>query len=143
MLVYNHTAWYTSTPTTEYTMPPVEEMDLIHKAVLFEYTGSNTAYNEPRLSNPVEISCRWRERRTQTVTVEGQAVGLDATVVVNRIIPVGSLMWKGRLSAWDDTLQDELMRVETVSGGDELRGVFTRRTVGLTRYKADLPGVGN
>lgn len=121
-------------------MPAIEETDLIHFAVLWVPTG-RTENNEPTVADPVEIQCRWVNKRTSTVRPDGTTIGLDATVVVDREIPADSLMWKGRLREWDDALKGSIMRVEWYAESDDLRGVFTGRKVGLTRYKADLPGV--
>lgn len=119
-------------------MPPVEDMDLPHPAVLWERGGTDD-FGNPTLSDPVQIDTFWTMKRTQTVDAKGEPIALDATVVTDRVVGIGAKMWKGELADFDDEGADEVMQVMWVSENTDLKDRWNHYTVGLTRFGDDLP----
>lgn len=83
-------------------MPDIEDCDREQDAVLWEASGFGQ-YGRPTVKEPVELlayrgeGVRWVEDRSQTTDAFGNAVTVDATVVVGRDIPVGSNLYLGTL----------------------------------------------
>lgn len=125
-------------------MPPLESMDRHQKAVLWVATGNTNRYGQEFVSDPVEITVRWVNRRSVGRDPQGNRVSLDASVVAARVIPLGSRMWEGELadflgtgSAGDDT---DVMYVRTSDVAKSLKGMHTRYEYGLSRNKDDTAG---
>lgn len=126
-------------------MPKLSERNLYQKAVLWAATPNVDDYGEAVVSEPVEISCRWIDRRSETVDDTGSPLSLDATVIVDREIPQGSKLWKGTLESWqtgtgsagNDT---RVMYVRTYRETPGIKNRYLVRKVGLSRSK-DTPEV--
>lgn len=126
-------------------MPAPEAACRLQTAVLWSKIGDDD-YGEPLRDDPEEINVRWVQRRTASLDANGNTISLDATVVVNQEIVVGSLLWLGALSSWtgtgsagDDT---ELMIVATYNETPDLKNREIRRMVGLRRFRDSLPDAG-
>lgn len=122
-------------------MPPPEEAYLLQKAVLWKAIGTDD-YGQVLVDDPVEIDVRWITNRREAIDPKGNTVVLDATAVVNCVIPVGSQMALGRISRWPGTDRNvddnELMQVMTYREVPDLKNRTFRRTVGLMRFR-NLP----
>lgn len=119
-------------------MPPIEDSDLIHKAVYWPFTGPDD-YGNNTVGEPVEIDCRWNAKRGQTTDPKGNVIAYDADLVTDREVLVGSNMWRGELADWDDTTKDDLMLVVTNEDTDDMKGRFTRYGCKLRRFRDNLP----
>lgn len=124
-------------------MPSIERRERFQKAVLWEKTDGFDDYGRPRVSSPVQIHVRWKYVRKQSVNKEGVPIAVDATVVVDRYIPEGSILWLGELIDWVGTgsndNENQLMEVLTFHNTPDIRNRHTRRTVDLAFYKSVLP----
>ena len=116
----------------------LEERDLPHAALLWA-RASDLPNGEPVHAAPVAVRCRWNDAPKLVLDKQGNTVALDATVVVRRDVPIGSLMRRGLLSAWlgsgsaaDDNL---LYEVKLFNETSDVKGRFKLRTVGLMRFK--------
>ena len=123
-------------------MPPLERQNLHDRAILWTKTGDDYQ-GEPIISDPVEIACRWEDRKSQSMNAENTLIGLDATVHVRQDVAVDSLMMKGTLSditgtGFDDP-NPEIMQVKTVQKMTDLKGRVTKRQLGLQRFRGKLP----
>jgi hypothetical protein len=128
-------------------MPALESDNLWQYAVLWVPTGTDR-YGRRTVDreNPREVRCRWEYGRKGTLNPQGETVALDATVVVDSLVPVGSQLWPGRLIEWqglngglgDDPLDEPLYEVLTSSAIPDIKGRNTRRTLGLVRSKDTL-----
>lgn len=123
-------------------MPPLEVDDLCQDATLWERTGYDD-YGHPLLAAPVDIRVRWEYKRTETVSRTGSPVAIEAVVVVNRDVPVDSVMWLGTHAQWlgvgSAGSDSELMMVESYEEIPDEKARVIRRTLGLIRYKDELP----
>jgi hypothetical protein len=131
-------------------MPDISVAMLEQNAVVWPIAGYDD-YGSIVVSNPIQIPCRWDDVLRQVLSPQGETVTTDATVIVDREIPVGSLMWQGRLKDWSDALGNNPLRVSIVdmvkslrevksyNASPDIKGRFYTRTVGLIRYKGKLP----
>jgi len=90
----------------------------------------------------VELDVRWEEGRKETLDPKGNVIAIDATVVVDRDIVVGSIMWEGALADVASPPVD-LYQVVTRSKVPNVKGRKFRRTVGLMRYSDSLPTIAS
>jgi hypothetical protein len=123
-------------------MPAPERRGRYQKAVLWEKTGRDR-YNEPTTAAPVEISVRWENRASQQLDPQGNTIRVDATVIVNQDIAIGSVMWEGELLDFIGTGSDgtdtQTMEVVTNNVIPDLKNRARLRTVGLVFYRDTLP----
>lgn len=123
-------------------MPAPEESGRTVDAVLWT-AGAPDRYGQPTVNDPIDICVRWNTKRRQAYDANGNLIALDATVVVDIQIPIGSLMWKGCLDDWmtpgTGTSAEEVMEVVTYGETDDIRGRESRRTVGLRKYRGSIP----
>ena len=131
-------------------MPPLESTDLWQTAVLWSKVDYDE-YGQPSLGDPVNISVRWVYEQSVVQDRQGNNISLDATVLVAQDIPLGSKMWLGNVTDWQQqtgttspivTGDNQIMEVKTISKVKDIKGRFIRRTVGLMRYNvaSDSPG---
>lgn len=122
-------------------MPPLEKMDRHQTAVLWPSIGFDE-YGQPDVGDPIQIIVRWNTRRMETVDAKGNTIALDALVIVDRQIAIGSDMWLGALADWYGTgsagNDDEVMQVKTYEETLDIKGRSARHIVGLM-YKGDQP----
>lgn len=124
-------------------MPAFETMDRYQVAVLWPKTGTNRN-GQPIVSpTPVQIRVRWDDQQAERLDPQGNTIRIDATVVVDREIEVGSIMYKGSISDFAGTGSDEepagLMLVKSYDETPDIKKRFKRRVVTLMRYTDSLP----
>lgn len=118
---------------------PLETSELNQKALLWVANGTNDQ-GEPKVDAKVEINVRWEEGRAQGVDDSGTPIAIDATVVVDRVIVVKSIMWLG--SEEDLTTNpptSDLMQVLGNGKVPDIKGRNFRRTVTLKKFSDTLP----
>ncbi len=125
-------------------MPPPELSGRLQDAVLWESQGRQGHYGEHKVRPPVQILVRWQDGRSEAVDPDGNKIGLDATVVAPDCeIPIGSIMWKGCLADWYGTgsgaSELDMMEVRTRSTAPDIKNRFSFRTLGLARFRGELP----
>lgn len=134
-------------------MPVPELSDLCQLAVLWPRTGTDR-YGQPAIGDPIELRVRWKNVQAQVLDAEGNTITIDATVIVDRKISIGSLMYNGSMldqselgtgtgtstSVPDDYAPPaDVMMVKTYSETSDLKARFVKRSVGLMRLKDTLP----
>lgn len=123
-------------------MPELETMDRNQKAVLWLKTGVDS-YSQPLVAEtPIELDVRWNHRGSVMTGPTGEPVAVNAVVIVDRDIPLGSSMWLGTLadlSGTGSTPEEDVMEVVAQSKTYSLCGKYIRRTVGLVRASDTLP----
>ena len=133
-------------------MPPIETAWRYQKAVLWPaLTRRGRALTDKNgvvrvdLSAPVELSVRWEWGYREILDANGNTVAVNATVVVDRDVVVGSRMWQGELEDWVGTGSggdaEEVLMVAVVDKAEDIKGIHTRRELGLVRYRGG-PGPG-
>jgi hypothetical protein len=124
-------------------MPAVELASRRQKAVYWACTGHD-GYGEPVLAAPIELDVRWVARQTEMVSADGNVVGLDATAVVDRDIPIDSILWLGTLATFYGVgsagSPSGLMVVKAFNSALDIKARVSKRSVGMMRYKDRLPG---
>lgn len=123
-------------------MPPPEIFERHQYAVLWE-VASYDDYGRQRVYEPVELRVRWNTTRRQGTRPDGTPVNLTALVVVNATVPIGSLLWLGRLSEWYGTgsagNDSELVEVVGFRNTPDLKNRYRRRELDCTRWQDELP----
>lgn len=116
-----------------------EVADRKQKAVLWAATGHDN-FGRVTIAAKTEIRVRWVEKQQEGLNDKGEKIAIDATVVVNREIAVGSIMWKGAL---DDVADPPvgLKQVIAYNETPDIKNRKVRRTVLLMRYSDQLPAV--
>ena len=125
-------------------MPSLEQMDRNQKALLWAKSG-NDSYGEMMRSAPVEIDVRWVWKRRQVVDADGNALAVDATIITDRVIKEGSLMWLGTqadfLGSGSDDPELELVQVLTMGRTEDILGKpgNVRYEVAAAYYRSTQP----
>jgi hypothetical protein len=121
-------------------MPAFETMDRHQTAVL--WTTSRGDYSGPVRDAGVELKVRWVWGQRFLRKPSGEDVQVDATVVVDRDVKEGSLMYLGTLPYWAGTGSADdpvLMEVVVVNEASDLKNRFVRRTLGLSYFGGTAP----
>lgn len=123
-------------------MPDPETDDRYQAAVLWAKTGVDR-HGEVTVAEPEQLLVRWQTGQAEALAPDGTPIALDAKVVLDRRVGIGSLLLLGELDDWygtgsvgDDV---ELMQVATYSEVPDLKNRVARRTVGLVKYRGALP----
>jgi Bacterial Ig-like domain (group 3) len=125
-------------------MPPLETSDRFQDAVLWP-VSSYDQYGQALISpTACPLKVRWIEKQSEMLDPKGNTIAIDATVVVDRKIEVGGLMWKGCINDLEivGTAAPSpagLMEVKAYNETCDVRGREIRRTVGLMRYRDKFP----
>jgi hypothetical protein len=120
-------------------MPTPETDYLFQKAVLWSATaGEIDDDNDQMVAAADEIDVRWENVDKQSIDPQGNVVAISASVVADQEIPIGSIMWLGKLKDIADPPVD-LMEVITSKSIPDIKGRETRRTYGLARFSNTLP----
>lgn len=124
-------------------MPPLETMDMYDRAVLMEFVRQDDD-GQIIAREAEEIDCRWEDGQSEAIDPQGNVIRIDATVVVDRFVPVDSILWKGEAVDWYGTgsgggSDPELMRVVRSPHVPDLKGRHVRRALLLQRYRGTKP----
>lgn len=129
-------------------MPPLEATDRLQTATVWEATGNTDQEGRPTVSAALELSpgsldggVRWVDKFSQAQDASGNTVGTDVTVVTNRNIPIGSIMWLGESADFVEANADDLYEVVAINDMPDIKGRFTRRVRMLKRFRSTLPTV--
>lgn len=113
-------------------MPAPEQSHRNQWAVLWPAVGVDN-YGQPVVGDPVEVRVQWSTARREVVQANGSTVALDGTAIVDRVVPVGSHMWLGRLDDFPPDGDTELMETKSFDSTPDIKGRFSFKTVGLMR----------
>lgn len=123
-------------------MPPFETMDRYQSAVYWAASSAGPT-GEPTLADPVELEVRWRWGSQQATAADGTPTRIDASVVLDQQVSLGSLMVQGSLADFLGTgsgvLPVEYMEVVTYKEVPDIKGVNTRYRCGLRYYRGSRP----
>jgi hypothetical protein len=114
-------------------MPPIETAFRCQQAQCWAATGFDDQ-GERTVAAPVTLAVRWVAGQAEAIDPLGNTVNLDATVVVDRDIPIGSIL---QLVGGDGALHEAVASRTT----PDLKARNVRRTVGLRRFRDTLPTV--
>ena len=129
-------------------MPTLEEMDRHQDALYWPTTGTDQ-YGQPShdfsAGAVVCLKVRWVGKRGLSSDAQGNPITIDATVVSNRALTVGSLMWLGKLTdtpGTSETPESDLMIIVGHNTTTDVKNRFTRRETLLQRFKNTLDSGG-
>lgn len=123
-------------------MPPLETYDLHQDAIYWEKLGDNR-FGEPRLDSPVDLKVRWINARADLMGPEGNNISVDATVITNQDVVIGSIMRQGTIDDYTGTGTaldvDEVYTVAAFAKIPSLNNKYYYRSVGLVKYGSRIP----
>ena len=113
------------------------------KAVLYASSAAPlTSIGQKKVDAAVELDVRWEEGQSDALDANGEKIRVDALVVVDRDITIGSLMWLGAKDDLPSPVTD-LKEVVAFAKIPNEKGTTFRRTVGLIRYSNSLPPIAS
>ena len=118
-------------------MPSPEESDRRQKAVLWAAEGHDNSGN-PKVNAAIEIDVRWQTKKSEAIDANGNPVASNATVAVDRVIAIESIMWLGALGAVASPPVN-LMKVIDYAEVPDVKARKFRRVVLLAKYSNELP----
>lgn len=127
-------------------MPSLEVSSLKQKAVLWSYAGTDRN-GEPKVNVPIELSVRWEKGLSREITPNINPVAVVATVWVDRVVELGSMMRKGPMSditgTGDDVVNppDAICEVVDYMETPDIKGRKYERVILLRSYADHLPAV--
>lgn len=123
-------------------MPAIETDGRHQKAVYWKANGVDR-YGNAKVDKGIELDVRLVKGRRRAFNAQGQPVAIDATVVLDRDVPTGSLFWVGTLLDLPDELSDltDLLQVASIRETPDVKGREVRREAMLVKFKDSLPTV--
>lgn len=116
-------------------MPVMETAWRYQKAMLRAAEGFDN-YGNPRVANtPVELDVRWEQTDREVTDPQGNNVGVDIMAVVDREVPVGSVLWFGS----DVKPTADLRYVVSYQETPDVKGRHYRRVLYLARVSDQRP----
>lgn len=119
-------------------MPAPELWGRFQKAVLWVRMGYDRNGQPVVSAHPIEINVRWDDTYRQVASPKGTPTVIEAVAVVDRDIPIGSLMWLGTLASLPGTGSSptqDVMEVHSFNGIPDLKNRVEYREVNLKRFK--------
>lgn len=114
------------------------------KALLWESTGNFDNYGNRFISAHEEISVRWENVRKELRSPSGQTIAIVAKVVVDRVIPMGSILWLGGETDLPGTAsvpESDLCQVVDFKETPDIYGEYYRRVAMVARFTDTLPTI--
>lgn len=106
-------------------MPPIEQLGMHQKAVLWAFDGTMNSYGQPNLGSAAEITVQWTAVRREVEDPQGNTVVISAEVKYTSRIATGSQLWLGALADLPGTgytANAEYMEVVGVEYTPDIRG---------------------
>ncbi len=123
---------------------PQLEADFRHRwALLWPATGVND-YGVTTVGNRDEIAVRWDESKSRGGDPNSEGTAFPTELIVARTIPVGSMLWLGKvtdLPGTSEVPERDLMRVTTYREVYDEKGRHRRRLITLARWSSAPPVV--
>ena len=128
-------------------MPPPETFHRHQRMLMWEKVRNNR-YGDPIVTDPIELMVRWEDGQKDMRKPDGTYVTVDATVVVDRAVPVGSNVWlapnklysalEQYLGSGSGNEDHDMMQVVIYDYTPDIKNRVTRRVLGVARFKEDL-----
>ncbi len=122
-------------------MPPIETACRYDKAVYWAKSGKDK-YARPTLAAAADLDVRWEHVQEETVDSQGNTIAVDAILVLDQSVVVGSIFWEGEIDDIPGTSQvpsSDLFQCIKFSRIPDIKGRHVRRLAYLRKYSDDLP----
>lgn len=119
-------------------MPALETDCRFQKAVLWAANGVDNN-GQVKVDAAVELDVRWETGKSATAASDlSGTIAFEEVAVVDRVIPVNSIMWLGSI---DDIADPPVNLRKVVEYGEipDIKGREVRRVVGLNKDSNELP----
>jgi len=123
-------------------MPALETIGRHQNAVLWAVSTSYSDSGRHKVSAAAAVTVRWESGTDEALDANGNTIAIDAKVVLNQSVAVGSIMWLGALADIASPPVD-LMEVVVAKSTPSLKNRHTRYTVLLKRYSNTLPEIAS
>ncbi len=120
-------------------MPPLETDGRLQKAVLWAANDTDR-YGELKVDAAIQIDIRWETGQKEAVDPQGNTIAFESTVIVDRVIPVGSILWLGEKNDLPNP-PTNLRHVVDYSEIPDVKGRNFRRVVSLMKHSNELPAL--
>ena len=121
-------------------MPSLAKRQLKQHAVYWA-KGTPDSYGQPTVSAGIAIKVRWELSSGETLNATDDRVATVGTVVVDRDINEGSILWEGELDDHVSGTSKNYYRVIAFSKIPNIKGKNPRRVVTLQRHGDSLPTI--
>ena len=124
-------------------MPAFEVRDLFQRAVLWPFLGQFDEHGQHMVSLEAvdEIPVRWNDVHKEALDRDGNSVAINAEVVVQQPVPIGSNLWLGRLIDLPRPgllPPSNVMVVISTTKTPDMKNRNQRQTLSLMRLKDQL-----
>lgn len=120
----------------------METSHLKQKATYLAANGTVDVYGKQKLSTAIEIEVRWEEKSENILEPDGTVTAVTDVVIVDRDIPVRSIMWLGSLLDFNNrATHTDLREVYKFDKTPDIKGRNFRRVCKLVRHSNQLPEV--
>ena len=119
-------------------MPVIEVMNLFRKAVLWTKSGVNDYGVATVEIDPIEINSRWETAPTESGASDNEVQSSQSSVIVDRDIEVGSVIWLGTLADLPAP-ESQLMQVMSFTKVPDIKCRKFHRSVMVKRFTDSLP----
>jgi hypothetical protein len=116
---------------------PLETDGLTQNAVLWRANGVDS-FGEHRVEAPVNIPVRWIKGKRENVDTSQTSEVVTDKVIVDRVIPLGSIMWLGKLEEFPYPLED-IRSVVDFRETPDIKNREMRRVVMLSNFHGSPP----
>jgi hypothetical protein len=120
-------------------MPSIETACRFQKAVLYVANGF-AADGEETVAAGVSIDVRVEIGKREALDATGNVIAVDMVLVVDRAIPIGSIVWIGNINNIASPPVD-LLEVKTYREVPDVKGRNFRRVIDLMRHSNTLPDI--
>jgi hypothetical protein len=115
-----------------------------HQHVVAWMRNGTNQDGEPTVAPPIQLRVRLSKNQQELPDTDGRTIISQANAVVDRPLPLGSILWEGKLADWvmaDPNAPRQLYEVMRASEVPSITGRRFRRIVHLGFYKSKLPKV--
>jgi len=123
-------------------MPPLELMDRPTEIIAWEYQGRDS-YGEIKVSDdPLSLKVRWIPKRRELRDANDNIVVIDVSVIADRELPIGTIIWRGDLDDLPGTQEfpeTNVYQIVVVNTANDIKGRNTRYELMASRYKNQFP----
>ncbi len=123
-------------------MPALEVDCLTQKAVWWSSTDKNR-YGDPTTAAKVEVDVRWETGNKETISPVNATIAIDSTVVLDRAMKIGDLLWLGALVdlPTPDSAVINIREIVNYNETPDIKGRETRRVAHLIKFSNTLPSL--